>query len=172
MGKWLSNVIDRIFVVLGALVFMQMPLFMHQYQQQLIGHVAELQWQVNWMHKSAMESGKSLDGYITKFAHSADKDIAHQGEMMQIVVKRWHHLSGGLLALQNATVLTRPIVFVYHINYDIMKSTLQTFAVGMPLTLEGVIYALFGMLVGYFFYLLLSRLIWLFFWNSPRKSRV
>lgn len=171
MGKWISSIIDRIFVVIGALIFLQMPLFMHQYQMQLVGHVAELQWQVDWMHKAAMESGKTLDGYIKKFANNSDKDFVRQGEMMEVVVKRWHQLSTGLQELQNASVFTKPVVFVYHLNYDIMKSTLQSFVVGMPLTMEGGIYALFGMFVGYLFYLLFSRLVWLLFWKSPVQSK-
>ncbi len=147
--KWLGELVDRVFVVVGALVFCQGPLFIQQYTQRLAGHVDELQLQIDAMHKVAKKSGKSFAQYVQKFLSSTDVDFASQGELMQGMQTRFTQLSDSLVSLQQANLFTKPFVFLKHLNFDIFSSTMWSFQPGLLLTAEGLLYALVGMLFGY-----------------------
>lgn len=148
MGKWLVKWMDRIFVVAGALVFLQAPLFIQQYQQQLSGHVDELRMQVDAMRMSATHSDKTLDQYIEKFTQSSDGDFSRQGELMSGMVKRLDDLSFGMAKLNEANPWSRPFLFMWYSKQDIVQTTIHSFSLGIPLTFEGLVFALVGMIIG------------------------
>lgn len=158
MLKLLAKLIDRIFVVIGALVFVQAPLFIQQYQHQLIGHVDEIRLQVNSMRAAASQSGKTLEQYIDKFQSSHDADFYLQGRIMSAMVERMQYLSDSLGALNQSTVWSRPFVFLRHYDSAIVKSTWQSYDLGIPLTIEGLGYALAGISVGLFAFACLRSL--------------
>lgn len=157
MKQWTAKILDRFFVVFFALIFLQLPLYMQHYQQNLVGHVDELQWQIDSMREVAFESGKTLEQFIQKFVGSEDKDFSGQGELMTQMVTRWEKMSASLQSLIHASVVTRPLLFLFHLRADVASSSFRTFTFGIPFTLEGVIYAATGMLVGYFVYRAFSR---------------
>lgn len=157
MIKWMSKLIDRLSVVIGAFIFSQAPIFMQQYRHQLSGHVSELQLQVQNMRQIAMTSNKTLDQYIQKFVSSSDPDFSRQGEVMASMVTRWHELQDGLLAVDQASVLMRPFSFIRHIDLAIAKSTLHSFEFGVAFTYESLVYILFGMSVGYLSFLVCRK---------------
>jgi hypothetical protein len=158
MFSFISKLMDRIFVVVGALVFLQLPLFIQQYKLQLLGHVNELKFQVGIMQKAAAGSDKNLEQFIDKFIKSGDVDFARQGEIMSAMVARFRELSDGLNALNHATVLTKPWVFLTHFNYSIAQSAMNNFEPGILFTFEGLFYGLFGILAGYLCYCLSCRI--------------
>jgi len=149
MFKWLGGLIDRFFAVIGAIFFAQVPLFMQQYSQQLIGRTAELRFQVDAMRQIANTSGKTLGQLMQKFLENSDADVALQGEIMLTMVNRWHHLSEALAAMQESSIWTRPFVFLTHLDNDVFFSTFEQFKIGLPLTPEGGVYALVGIVLGY-----------------------
>ncbi|MBA3958693.1 MAG: DUF2937 family protein [Parachlamydiaceae bacterium] len=147
----------RVVIILTALLFLQLPLFIQQYEQQLIGHVAELEWQVQGMKDWSAQTGKPIDQTIQKFLNSGDVDFVHQGDVMNSVYKRWEKLSHALGKLRQSSVFTRPWIFLFYSNLGIVQATWHTFSLGVTLTFEGVVYALVGMVVGYFVYLGILR---------------
>lgn len=149
----------RFSAVLGALVFLQLPLVIQQYQMRLAGHVAELRYQVYLLKETALQSGKSLDEFIQKFTSSSDVDFSRQGELMQAMVTRMEEQTSALMALQQSFVLTKPWVFFYRLDFSILKSTLYSFEFGLSVTFESALYALIGAACGYYIYQLIRRLI-------------
>jgi hypothetical protein len=158
MKHWTTKIIDRVFVVIGALIFLQMPLFMQQYQLQLVGHVDELQWQIDSIREVAFESGKTLEQFIQKFTSSDDRDFSRQGEIMSQMVARWEKMSAALKALSQASVISRPMTFMFYFQYDVGRSAIKSFTFGIPFNFEGLCYAVLGMIAGYFAFRALSRL--------------
>ncbi len=159
----MKRILDRIFVVLGAFIFIQAPLFIEQYQLQLKGHVDELSHQVEVMRQVATESKKSLEQFIQKFVADPDVDFSRQGQSMSEMVKRWRSLTDSMVALNKASVWIKPLVFITYLDYSIAKSTFYSYQFGLILTYEGLIYALIGMVVGYLLYSAISnRLAFLF----------
>ena len=163
--KWIAGLMDRAFAVLGAVIFAQAPLFMQQYTQQLIGREAELKLQVEGMRNAAAISGKTLESFIKKFIDSGDTDFALQGEAMQAMIARWHHLSDALSAMQHSNLWSRPFAFIYHLNGDAFSSTLSNFHAGLPITIEGAVYALVGIGAGYLVFSLFRK-IFVAVWNA------
>jgi hypothetical protein len=144
MFSWVGGLMDRLCAVAGALIFAQIPLFIQQYTQQLVGRQAELQLQSDLMRQSARLSGKTVEQLAQKFIESADQDIVRQGEMMLATINRWTHLSEALNAMQQSSIWSKPVTFLYHINSDVVLSSWKHFKFGLPFTIEGGIYAVFG----------------------------
>ncbi|MCB1148925.1 MAG: DUF2937 family protein [Chlamydiia bacterium] len=151
-GALLDTVMDRIFAVLGALIFSQGPAFIQQYIQNLSGAVSELKLQVDRMTTLASKGGKDLPTYIKKFIASSDPDISGQGEIMQLVSSRYTSLNGSLESLSGAHFWSKPFHFLMNFHSDIFSRTLDYFRPGINLTFEGLIWALAGLLIGYFLY--------------------
>lgn len=157
------SMLDRLFVIVGALLGVQIPLFMQQYTQRLSGHVAELNQMVNNLRVLAFQSNKTLDEYIAKFLASSDQDFSRQGEFMQGVVSRWQQLSDTLGSMQASSICTRPFVFLRDLQYDIAKPVFYSFEPGLNLTLEGFSYAVLGAVMGFCLYQAFCKLLTVIF---------
>lgn len=159
MVKWLYEFLGKACAVVGAAIGVQMPMFMQQYTQQLAGRAAELQLHIDSVSKSAGLNGRSLTQYIQKFLESTDNDFAAQGHLLKGMVERFYALSDALLSFQSASVLSKPYLFFVHFDTEIAKNTWQYFQLGIPLTLEGLSYALSGMLLSGFLFSAISMLM-------------
>jgi hypothetical protein len=159
MLSWISFLIDRIFVVLGALLFSQIPNFFVHYTQRLGGHVSELRLQIDKMEQAAKKTGKTLPEFIHKFQSYQDKDISLQGNIMNDMMTRYVDLSAAYASMLEATPLTKPFVFAQNLQWSIAKMTFQDLTWGFTFTLEGAIYALTGMFFGYFVYSASRKLV-------------
>lgn len=157
MFKWVGNLVDRLFAVTGALLFSQVPLFMQQYQQQLLGHVSELKIQLDAIKKAAALSGKNLPEYVLKFLNSGDKDFIHQGELMNQMIYRHENLMSGYNALSDASLYGKPFYFIKYLDFDIAQSTWKSFDFGFAFSLESSVYAIIGIIFGLTLYWILSR---------------
>lgn len=166
MGKWLVDMLDRIFVLLAALLFSQMPLYMQEYEQRLAGHVEELRHQIDALQKLALKSGKTFEEYIGKFAANSDPDIAKHGSFIEAMQHRYASLSEGLHQLIGASLVSKPFLFIKHLDFEIGRGALYHFKPGFLFTLEGLTYALVGMGVGYLLFSLL-RSLFRFFTGKP-----
>lgn len=164
MLKCICGLLDRICAVAGALLLSQLPLFMQQYIQQLSGHTEELQVQVEAIKAAATHSGKTLEQFIQKFIESSDIDFTRQGDIMLAMLNRWYTFSDAFSTLQTSSVFKRPFVFLSYFNLDIAKSTWHNYSFGLPLNIEGLIYALLGIMFGYLFFFGIRKLfsgVWL-----------
>lgn len=150
MLKWVEVLLDRICAVVGAIIFSQAPLFMQSYTQQLAGHEKELHLQIELMQQAAVQSGKSLTQYIQKFLSSSDPDFVQQGHLMQDMFSRWETFAQAMAAMQESSVFLRPLAFLTHLNTEVFTSTAAGYTMGLPLNMEGGIYALIGVAVGFF----------------------
>lgn len=157
MRQLASKIFDRFFVVVFALIFLQWPFFIHQYEHELVGHVAELKWQNEQIEKAALKSGKTTDHYIKKFVEHDDRDFYEQGKTMTLTKKRYQKLSQALLKLQNAGSFSRPFVFLIYLQSDIVLSTWQHFKPGLTFTGEACFYAVGGMLFGFCLFLFIKK---------------
>jgi len=158
MIKWVGGLLDRLLAVSGALLFSQAPLYMHHYQQQLSGHVNELIYQVDIMRQAASASGKSLAQFIRKFLESTDADFVRQGNIMNDMALRTQKLSDALSTLDSASIFSKPFLFLTHLDLKIAKASYQSFNIGIPLTYEGLTYALMGMGMGFLIFFTLKQL--------------
>lgn len=156
MFRWLRGIVDRLFVVAGAIALSQAPLYMQQYTQQLVGHTDELHYLVQKIEGAARESNKTLSEFLFKFSSSQDPDFALQGRMMEDIMERWQSFDKALDALQNASVASKPFVFIAHFHSDVAVATWSHFEYGLAFSLEGLVYILIGGAIGYSVFVLLT----------------
>lgn len=150
--KQFVYILDRICVVIGALLFAQIPPFFAQYLHELSGHIAELAYQINIFEQGAQLSNKTLPQMIQKFLSFSDPDIVHQGKLLQAMVDRWEGFAAAQEALQQASLWTKPFVFLRYMDWGIVKNTMSHYQFGFSLNLEGILYAFIGIIAGYLFF--------------------
>lgn len=161
MIQWIGKMIDRIFAVAGAIAFAQFPQFFLQYLHQLSGHAAELQIQLEQLKQSVKLSNSSITELIAKFHLSLDPDIVRLGDFMQMIVDRSERFTTALSSLQNASIFTKPFLFIRYFDSSIGRDTFKHFQLGFSFTLEGIVYAFVGMVFGYYvFYSLRSVVLY------------
>lgn len=172
MLKWVLKLFSKIFIVTGALIASQMPLFMQYYSQQLAGRVSELGWQIEGMEQMATQTGKNLDQYIQKFISNPDTDFQLQGQLMKETQTRWFYLKESIASLQQATAWSKPFIFLQRLDLKIAHSTLNSYKPGMTLNMEGMIYVLGGMGIGAFCYFILCQSVALLYKLIFKKSPI
>lgn len=153
----IDRFLDRACAVIGAIFLIQFPVFMQQYFQRFAGHFRELQMHVNLMEKAAHEAGKDLPTWIAKSITSGDPDFVKQGEILQGMVSRFDQFSVAMSAWDKASVWERPFVFLRYVDREIAQATYDSFQFGFSLTLEGGVYALIGLVLGFSIYIAITR---------------
>lgn len=142
-----EGLLDRVLCVLGAVLFSQAPEFMQQYLQRLGGHLDEARRQLQQFQNAAKSSGISLDDLIHRTTTNAEPAVAKLGAVMTDNVDRVDTLAAAQAALLDASLWTRPFVFLQHLDPSIAHATWSVFKPAVPTTVEGLVYALLGMLV-------------------------
>lgn len=163
--RLIGGIVDRLFALGGALALSQAPLFVQQYKQQLMGRVEELNLQIHVLKEAARLSDKTLEQYIAKFVQNADPDFSRQGEIMQGMVVRWTNLNQGLHALNEANLWKKPLAFMHYYNEDVVQATWKHFEIGIPMNVEGAVYGLVGLAIGFFVFSLIKTFLG-FLWKG------
>ena len=142
-----DGLLDRALCVLGTVLFSQIPEFMQQYLQRLGGHLDEARRQLQQFQQAAAQSGLTLDRLIGQTTANADPAVGKLGGVMTEALARVNTLEAAQAAMQQASLWSRPFVFLRHMDAAIAHATWTIFKPAVPTTTEGLIYALFGMLV-------------------------
>lgn len=142
-----DGLLDRALCVIGTVIFSQVPEFMQQYLQRLGGHLDEARRQLQQFHQVAAQSGLTLDRLIQQTTQNADTAVAKLGGVMTDAITRVESLEAAQSAMQQASLWSRPFVFLRHSDPDIANATWAIFKPAVPTTVEGLVYALCGMLV-------------------------
>ncbi len=142
-----EGLLDRALCVIGAVLFSQIPEFMQQYLQRLGGHLDEARRHLQQFQDTAAQSGLTLDRLIGQTGANADPAVARLGGVMTEAVNRVNTLEAAQAAMQHASLWSRPFVFVQHIDAAIARATWTIFKPAVPTTIEGLVYALVGMLI-------------------------
>ncbi len=142
-----DGVLDRVLCVLGTIAFSQIPEFMQQYLQRLGGHLDEARRQLAQFQHVAEQSGLTLDRLIAQTSANADPAVAKLSGVMTEAVARVDALQSAQAAIQNASLWERPFVFMRNVDVEIARATANIFKPAVPTTIEGLVYAVAGMLV-------------------------
>jgi len=141
-----EGLLDRALCVIGAVIFSQVPEFMQQYLQRLGGRLDEARLQLLQFQHAATQSGLTLERLISQTTANVDPAVARLGGVMTAAIARVDTLEGAQSAIENASLWTRPFVFLQHIDPAIAQATWTIFKPAVPTTVEGFVYALLGML--------------------------
>ena len=147
LGAAGEGLLDRLLCVLGAVLFAQVPEFIQQYLQRLGGHLDEARRQLEQLKDAAAQSGLTLDQLVATASANADPAVARLGGVVHGAAARVDSLASADEAIRHASAIARPFVFVRHLDPGIAHATLAIFRPAVPTTIEGLVYALVGMVV-------------------------
>jgi hypothetical protein len=148
----IDGLLDRIVAITGAFMFAQIPQFIAQYLQRLGGHVDELTRIVGQYTQAATETGKTLEQFVATHLTSTVVDFVNTGKIMEENISRLKVLTRALEELNAANTYTKFIIFLKDLDAGIVKNTFHNFTPGVPVTLETIVYALIGLMVGMLIY--------------------
>ena len=169
--KFLDGIADRVVAALGAVALSQFPQYYGQYLQRLGGHLDEARRTLELYSRAAAELNLTLEEYIMEHLYSGSEIFISSGEVMQELVERYEALQNAYLALQDANIYTRWLVFLREVDWSIASATWENFMPGVPTTMEGLAYAFTGLLVGWGLYALVKSLLALPFSSTSKKRR-
>ena len=141
-----DGLIDRVLCVFGTVLFSQIPEFMQQYLQRLGGNLDQARRQLEQFQHIATESGLKLEQLISQTAATPDPAVAKLGGVMTETMNTVDALAAAQTAIQQASLWSRPFVFLHHVDFSIARATWSIFKPAVPTTIEGLVYALCGML--------------------------
>lgn len=141
----MNTLADRIVSVIGALIFSQAPQFFEQYLRVLEGALAEARRNLGEASTKAAELGLTLEQFIDAHLRNSNPIFRKSGEVYQSAVERMQSYESAHQSLNNASVWERPFSMLAHFDSELYSA--MQFTPGLPLTTEGIVYALVGVLV-------------------------
>ena len=169
--RFLNDLLDRIFALVGAVLLAQFPQYFGQYLQRLGGHLEELRLQVAEYEKAAAALGLSLTAYIEEHLQARSEVFLSTGQVIVKLIDRLERMEAAFAALRDASLFNRWWVFTAQADWTIAKQTWNDFTAGVPTTGEGLLYAGAGLLLGWGLFLLLKSLTAVLFQRLFRLRR-
>lgn len=142
-----------------AVMLSQFPEYAQQYTQRLGGAVNELRLVTEEFDRAALAGGLNREQALDRYNASNDSFLAGRGTSMTATFQRYEMLSTTLLRIQNADPVARLQALPAYLDTDIGRQTLEAYKPAVPVTMEGVLYAGGGLILGY----LVFSGLWRFF---------
>ena len=152
-----------------AIIFSQFPEYAQQYTQRLGGAVDELRVITEDFDRAAAEGGLDRSTALARYNASNDEFLAGRGTSMSATFLRYDMLSRTLAEIEGAGPAERFQSLPAYLDTDIGRRTLENYRPAVPVTMEGVLYAGAGFIIGYF---ARSGLVRLFALPFRRRGRV
>ncbi|KKB08057.1 DUF2937 family protein [Devosia chinhatensis] len=127
----------------------QFPEYAQQYTQRLGGAVDELRVITEDFDRAAQAGGMDRQGALQRYSVSNDTFLAGRGTSMAQTFMRYEQLSATLARIEGAGPLERLQTLPAYLDSDIGQRTLENYRPAMPVTVEGVLYAGAGFILGY-----------------------
>ena len=155
-----------------AVALSQFPEYAQQYTQRLGGAVDELRVITEDFDRSATVGGLDRTQALQRYVASQDSFLAERGTSMAATFARYEQLSATLARIQNADPVTRLQSLPAYFDSDIGRRTLANYRPAVPVTIEGLLYAGGGFVLGYMLLSALWRLCTLPFRYRRRRNRM
>lgn len=143
----IATIADRIICVVAAIALAQGPNYIAQYVDVLSGAEMESRKTFEDVQGRATARGMSVDDYIEKTVKETPREIEAWDFVQDSKksVERYQKYHEALLALQNTTLWKRPFVLAYHFDQSVHEAI--KFEPNVPITTEGAVYGLIGVLI-------------------------
>jgi hypothetical protein len=148
-----------------AVALSQFPEYAQQYTQRLGGAVDELRVITEDFDRAAVAGGLDRVTALQRYNASNDDFLAGRGTSMTATFERYEQLSATLARIEGAGPAERFQSLPAYLDTDIGQRTLENYRPAIPVTMEGILYAGGGFILGY---LILSAL-WRFLAMPFRK---
>ena len=155
-----------------AVILSQFPEYAQQYTQRLGGAVDELRVITEEFDRAAAEGGLGRDEALDRYNASNDDFLAGRGISMSATFQRYDLLAATLATIEGAGPVDRLQALPAYLDTDIGRRTLENYRPAVPVTMEGVLYAGVGFILGYLVFSGLVRFLALPFRRGRGRVRV
>ena len=142
----------------GTLLLSQVPAFADHYLQSLGGRLDQARLHAARIVEAARDSGLELDAYLARLATDADPAVRAQAGVAAAALEDAERLGAAYSALTAGAPGLRPLLLVQHLDAAVAWATAARFSPGLPLSGEGLVYAVLGGLAGFLFCAAVRRL--------------
>lgn len=132
-----------------ALTLSQFPEYAQQYTQRLGGAVDELRIVTEDFDRAAAAGGLDRAEALGRYEGSSDAFIVGRGTAMAATFTRYEQLSATLARIEGAGPIERLQSLPAYLDTDIGRRTLEAYKPAVPVTVEGILYAGGGFILGY-----------------------
>ena len=132
-----------------AVTLSQFPEYAQQYTQRLGGAVDELRVITEEFDRAAAAGGLDRNAALDRYVVSNDAFLAGQGTSMTATFQRYDQLSTTLSRIEGAGPVERLQSLPAFLDTDIGRRTLENYKPAVPVTMEGILYAGGGFILGY-----------------------
>jgi hypothetical protein len=132
-----------------AVVLSQFPEYAQQYTQRWGGAVDELRVITEDFDRAAAAGGLDRPTALARYNASNDDFLAGRGTSMTATFQRYEQLSTTLAQIEGAGPVERFQSLPAYLDTDIGQRTLQAYRPAVPVTMEGILYAGGGFILGY-----------------------
>ena len=146
--KVFQRLADGLFAIAGAAGLSQFPEFFQQYLQRLGGRLDQAVVQENRIAGAAREHGLALADYVQRLSSNTDPLVRSEGQNVAAALADADRLRAAHEALTTAAPYERPAALAQYFDENLARATLDQFVPAVPLSIEGLIYAGTGMLIG------------------------
>ncbi|KKC38289.1 hypothetical protein WH87_09995 [Devosia epidermidihirudinis] len=150
-----------------AVTLSQFPEYAQQYTQRLGGAVDELRVIIDDFDRAALAGGLDRTSALQRYQVSNDEFLAGRGVSMAATFQRYDYLQATLLRIEGASPIERFQELPAYLDTDIGQRTLENYKPAVPVTMEGILYAGGGFIVGF----LVFSAIWRFLALPFRRKR-
>lgn len=132
-----------------AVLLSQFPEYAQQYTQRLGGAVDELQVITEDFDRAAEQGGLDRREALARYNASNDEFLAGRGTSMTATFQRYEYLRSTLAEIEGAGPVERLQALPAYLDTDIGRRTLENYRPAIPMTMEGILYAGAGFILGY-----------------------
>ena len=132
-----------------AITLSQFPEYAQQYTQRLGGAVDELRAITSDFDRAATAAGLDRAAALDRYNASNDDFLAGRGTSMTATFQRFDQLSATLARIEGAGAVERFQSLPAYLDSDIGRRTLKAYKPAIPVTVEGVLYAGAGFILGF-----------------------
>ena len=132
-----------------AVTLSQFPEYAQQYTQRLGGAVDELRVIATEFDREAQAGGLDRVSALQRYNASNDAFLAGRGTSMSATLQRYDELSATLARIEKADPVERFQQLPAYLDTDIGRRTLESYKPAIPVTMEGILYAGGGFILGY-----------------------
>jgi len=144
----IRRIADGVFAIAGAAGLSQFPEFFRQYVQRLGGRFDQAAVQEERIVAAAREHGLATQDYVQRLLTNTDAVARSEGHNVLAALGDAERLRGAYQALVGANPLERPVVWLRHFDDSVARATLDQFVPALPLSVEAIMYAGIGMVIG------------------------
>ena len=132
-----------------AVALSQFPEYAQQYTQRLGGAVDELRIVTEKFDRDAADAGLDRQQALTRYQSSTDDFLTGRGTSEAANFTRYEELSATLARIEHADAVERFQSLPDYLDSDIGRRTLENYRPALPVTMEGILYAGGGFILGY-----------------------